>query len=90
MSASPVTENERIAWREANRGFLARRYPPASVREQLERPRQLDRSTWRLACEMGWTAIFADPRMNQAGLIQKPAGLPHPFQAPVQRMIVGA
>jgi alkylation response protein AidB-like acyl-CoA dehydrogenase len=62
MSASPATDAERAAWQEANRGFLARNYPPTSVREQLERPRQLDRRTWRLACEMGWTAIFADAR----------------------------
>ncbi|MHB1536908.1 MAG: acyl-CoA dehydrogenase family protein [Solirubrobacteraceae bacterium] len=51
-------DSERTAWREANRGFIARRYPISAVREQLERPRVLDRPTWRASCEMGWLAVL--------------------------------
>ena len=48
----------REAWREANRGFVARNYPIELTRLGLEHEVVLDRERWARACEMGWIAAL--------------------------------
>jgi alkylation response protein AidB-like acyl-CoA dehydrogenase len=49
---------DRVAWREANRGFIARTYPVEQTRARLEHRVSLDRRRWIEACEMGWISAL--------------------------------
>jgi alkylation response protein AidB-like acyl-CoA dehydrogenase len=58
---------DRVAWREANRGFIARAYPIEQARARLEQTIPFDRSRWRHACEMGWISGLVSPERGGLG-----------------------
>ncbi|HUA03969.1 MAG TPA: acyl-CoA dehydrogenase family protein [Solirubrobacteraceae bacterium] len=58
---------DRVAWREANRGFIARGYPIEQTRARLEQRVSLDRRRWAEACEMGWIAALVSPEHGGLG-----------------------
>jgi alkylation response protein AidB-like acyl-CoA dehydrogenase len=58
---------DRVAWREANRGFITRRYPIEQTRARFEQPPPLDRARWIAACDMGWIATLVTPERGGLG-----------------------
>ena len=59
-----IDSRDRDDWREASRGFIARRYPIARTRAQLEQPAPLDRERWMASCEMGWVGALVGEELG--------------------------
>jgi alkylation response protein AidB-like acyl-CoA dehydrogenase len=62
-----IDPGDRDDWREASRGFIARRYPLARTRAQLEQPAPLDRERWIASCDMGWVGALVPEELGGLG-----------------------